>query len=176
MKHNTIIIFLFFLVLSTAINSQTDFDTKAYGQEILDGKAKLKTKKTLQVLDSLFCKNETHKDFYFNVAVKIQQLNDNSIKAHLSNISSKYYLENTLEFITRSKKMKKIDVNKFLDFIAYDIYVFNEKEKNMSVIKGKLKKVLEQHTDFPKVEKAMLKKYNDYLFQKASQLIKSGQH
>ncbi len=176
MKNSISITLVLLLTLSAYVKSQTDFDPKAYGQEILDGKAKLKSKKTMQIVDSLFCKNEADKDFYFNVVVKIQELIDENSKGHLANLCSKYYLENTLEFLTRSKKMKKIEVNKFLDFIAYDIYIFNAKEKDMKVIKGKLKTVYDKHADFPKAEKGMLKKYNAYLLQKATGLIKSNQH
>ena len=176
MKRLISIQLLSILAYTPSLKSQNDFDPKAYGQEILDGKAKLKTKKTMQIVDSLFCKSEIERDFYFNVVVKIQELNDLGTKAHLANISSKYYLENTMEFITRSKKMKKTEVNKFLDFVAYDIYIFNEKEKDMKVIKGKLKAVYDKHTELPKSERGLLKKYNAYLFQKASGLIKSNQH
>src|ERR1044072_2560348 len=111
------LIILILLFLSINISSgQTTVDTKVFAQGILDGKIKPKDDiKTFKTLDSLLCKNQSDKTFYFKVSNKIQQTSDGALSEYVSRTFSVYYFEQNSEFIENSKTLNRSDVYKWLD-------------------------------------------------------------
>jgi hypothetical protein len=132
------IIFLFTGFLS---HGQVSFETKSFGQKILDGKAKPSDDiKTFRLLDSLFCKNPLDKDFYFKVANKIQRVSDGALSEYFDGIASKYYLQYNSEFIDRLKTITKKDLSNWLGSAAIDIA---QNEQSPSAL-PKIKKQLDE--------------------------------
>lgn len=128
-----------FLLLNLFGFGQTTVDTKSYGQKILDGKVQPSDDiKTFRLLDSLFCKNPADKDFYFKVANRIQQLSDGALSEYFSGVASKYYLQYNSEFADRSKVLSKKDLDKWLDFAAFDIAANEQNTNSLPKIKKQL--------------------------------------
>ncbi len=157
---------------------QIAVDTKAIGQSILDGKTKYtgtNEEILFPVLDSLLCKKQSDKLFYFKVANKTQQLSDGALSEHVSTIFSSYYFNQNSEFIDKSKTLSEIDIYKWLDYIAYNLYVDNkEDEKGLLKIKEKIKSLENKHGIKIIDDTILLKKYNDYLYFKTEKLVKAG--
>src|SRR5258708_4011005 len=136
MKKQFIIITIFSLLNIISVG-QTTFDTKAFGQKILDGKIKpTGDKNVFQVVDSLFCKNESNRNFYLKVANKIALKCDGALSEYVCRTAHKFYFDYTNYFIESSKIMDKETLNKWLNFIADDLYMDNhEGVKGLSKIK-----------------------------------------
>ena len=63
----TIKLTIIFILTSTFLFTQNRFDTKVYGQQILDGKViydGTNEEKMFRTLDSLLCKDKNNKVFY----------------------------------------------------------------------------------------------------------------
>jgi hypothetical protein len=165
---------ILFLIFSTyIIVGQKTVDTKALGQSILDGKIKYtgtNDEMFFPVLDSLLGKYPHDWVFYFNVANKIQQFSDGALSEHVSTVFSDYYFNEGDHFIDHSRMLSKQEIYKWLDYIAFDLYADSKNgKKDLPVIRSKMKALEKKYPN----DAWILKKYNDYLYQKAETLIKA---
>lgn len=144
--------------------SQTNNDTKSFGQKILNGSAKpCDDKITFQTLDSLFCKNPIDKDFYFKVANKIQNLSDGALSEFFSGIASKYYLQYNLEFIKNSEKVTSEEIKGWLSQADYDIAATKQRVDSLPMIKKQLSELITNCNCSDK-HKKLIVKYNKSLY------------
>lgn len=171
MKIKSIVLLLLLLIFKV----DAQINLKIYGQKILDNKVKpTDDKNTFQLIDSLFCKNKTNQDFYFNVFNKIQQISDGALSEYVSIVASKYYFINNTEFIKKSKKMTTKAIYQWLDHVAFELYINCENgEKDLPKIKKKIM-LLENKFLTNSEEKTKCKTFNDYLYRKAVDEIKVG--
>lgn len=159
MKHTLTIIFI---LTSIHVFAQKKFDTKVFGQQILDGKVKYdeaNEEKMFRTLDSLFCKNKDSKNFYFKVANKIQRLSDGALGEYFSNTARKYYLENTNEFIVNVSKMTSKDLKEWLSHVAFDIAADEQDLKSLPKIKASLDSIV-LNCNCGETTKMLISKYN----------------
>ncbi len=164
------ILSFFFLLCASNVFSQNHIDTKSYGQRILIGTFRPSDDTiTFQVLDSLFCKTTVDKDFYFDVANKIQTLSDGALGEYFSGIASRYYLEYNSEFITHSKELSQKDIEGWLSQVGYDIAATEQRVDSLPKIKIRLDN-LEKQCNCSFEDKALIKKYNKVVFE----IIDSG--
>ncbi len=147
---------------------------RVYGQKILDNKVKpTDDKQTLQIIDSLLCKNNADKDFYFKVFNKIQQSSDGALSEYVSTIASEYYFNYITEFIRKSNKMSSKAIFQWLDFVAFDLYADSKNdEKDLPSIKYKID-LLERKFPDTSADKIKCKEYNSYLYKKTVDLMKA---
>jgi|GEM_PF-6214821 len=155
-----------FVLIGFLASGQTSFDTKSFGQKILDGKDKPSDDdKTFRLLDSLFCKNPADKDFYFKVANKIQQMSDGALSEYFDVIASKYYLHYNSEFVDRSKTMTKKDLDKWLSFAAVDIAQTEQSTSALPKIKKRLDDLV-TNCKCDASKKELIKSLNSTLYKK----------
>lgn len=171
MKH-LLALFVLNVVFSFHILSQTNL--KVYGQQILDNKIKPTDDAiTFRVLDSLFCKDLSSRNFYFKIANKIQHLSDGALSEYVSVIAGKFYLLHNVEFLKRTKQMTKDDIYQWLDYAAFDIAADTQNGlKDLPGIKVKLQSLAKQNPNASAEEKALQKKYNAYLLKEIEENIK----
>jgi hypothetical protein len=135
-----------------------------YGQKILDGTFKPSDDDiTFQVLDSLFCKNISDKNFYFNVANKIRSMSDGALGEYFSAIAGKYYQEYNMEFIKNSAKLISIEIESWLNETCYDIAANEQSRDSLPKIKNRLDALVTncKCSDFQKIQ---IKNYNKIIY------------
>jgi hypothetical protein len=155
---------IIFIITSTFLFGQKQFDTKVYGQQILDGKVKYNgtnEEKMFRTLDSLFCKNKANKNFYFKVANRIQRLSDGALGEYFSGTARKYYMDNNKEFIANASKMTNKDLEEWLSHVAFDIAADEQDLKNLPKIKTLLDNLV---LNCNETEKNLIKKYNTVIY------------
>ncbi len=153
---------IIFVLTSTFMFAQKQFDTKVFGQEILDGKVKYdgtNEEKMFRTLDSLFCKNKDNKNFYFKVANRIQRLSDGALGEYFAGTARKYYMDNNKEFIANVSKMTSKDLEHWLREVAFDIAADEQDLKNLPKIKTLLDKLV-INCNCNETTKTLIKKYN----------------
>jgi hypothetical protein len=158
----TIKLTIIFILTSTFLLSQKPFDTKKYGQLILDGKVKYdgtNEEKMFRTLDSLFCKSKDNKNFYFKVANIIQRLSDGALGEYFAGIARKYYMDNNKEFIANVSKMTSKDLANWLSQVAFDIAADEQDLKSLPKIKKSLDKLV-LNCNCDEAKKQLIKKYN----------------
>jgi hypothetical protein len=142
--------------------AQKRFDTKVFGQQILDGKVKYdgtNEEKMFRTLDSLFCKNKKSKNFYFIVANKIQRLSDGALGEYFSGTARKYYVDYNKEFISNVYKMTSKDLNEWLSHVAFDIAADEQNLNSLPKIKTLLDN-LALNCNCSETIKKLIRKYN----------------
>lgn len=155
---------IIFIITSTFLFGQKQFDTKVYGQQILEGKVKydgINEEKMFRTLDSLFCKNKDNKNFYFKVANRIQRLSDGALCEKFSSIARKYYMDNNKEFIANASKMTNKDLDEWLSHVAFEIAANEQDLKNLPKIKTLLDNLV---LNCNESEKNLIKKYNIVIY------------
>jgi hypothetical protein len=169
------ILLIGFLFLGAILVAQTTFDTKAFGQKILDGKIKpTADKQTFQLIDSLFCKNENNRDFYLRVANKIALKSDGALSEYICQISNKFYFNNTTYFITASKSMSIENLSKWLKFVATDLYMNNrDGVKGLPKIRVEIDKTAAKFLNISYEQMSLRKKYNDFIYTLTEKLVKA---
>jgi hypothetical protein len=162
----------YFLTILTLLHSagvgQVKLDTKAFGQKILNGQVKYTNEnedKLMKMLDSLFCKTQADKSFYFKTTNKIFQFSDGALSELCSGTSSRYYFEHNLEFINNSLTLSVKDLDRWLEFAAFDIAADEQDIKSLPKIKKRLDNLVSScKCDASK--QALIKKYNATLYKK----------
>ena len=160
----TIKLTIIFILTSTFLFTQNRFDTKVYGQQILDGKViydGTNEEKMFRTLDSLLCKDKNNKVFYFSVSNKIQSFTDGALTEYFAGIARKYYFGNTNDFLTNTSKMTSKDLNNWLGLVAYDLALDEKDIKKLPKIQKRLDGLV---TKCNNRQKDILKKCNDNLY------------
>ena len=132
-------------------------------------------KQTFRIMDSLFAFDSPDKDFYFSVFTKILQTADGALSEHVSTIASKYYLRLTNHFIPRAMTMDATTLDKWIRFIAFDLYAKNKDgQKGLPKIKANLR--AETVNNFVIASDStinLLYRCNDKIYKETERLVKS---
>jgi hypothetical protein len=148
--------------------SQPKFDTKSFGQEILNGQVQYTNDtedRLMKMLDSLFCKRQADRSFYFRTTNKIYKLSDGALSELCAGTSSRYYFKNNSEFLNNSTTLTSGDLDRWLEFAAFDIAADEQDIKSLPKIKKRLDELV-VNCKCDASEQALLKKYNATLYKK----------
>ncbi|MBI3520170.1 MAG: hypothetical protein HY062_12560 [Bacteroidetes bacterium] len=164
-----------FMFAGTFLHAQKPFNTKAYGQLILDGKVTYdgsNEENMFKTLDSLFCKNTREKRFYFKVANRIQQLSDGALGEYFSGIAKKYYFEHNLEFINNIPQLSAQDLKHWLSHIAFDIAADEQDLNQLPKIKNDLDKLVVT-CQCNETKQVLIQKLNNDIYKEVNNNLKN---
>lgn len=163
-----------FLFCTSILLSQKVFDTKFFGQQILDGKVSYddgNEEKMFQTLDSLFCKAKDDKFFYFQVANRIQRFSDGALSEYFSGVARKYYMNCTKDFLENTSEMKAGDLDNWLKQVAFDLAADAQDISKLPDIRAALEKLLTDCRS-DETKKNLLKKCNATVYKQVEANLK----